>query len=191
MMNTQHIERLKLNVENTLGRKLQTPRDFDFLSERIFARLNTMISPTTLKRLWGYLKESTSPRIYTLDILSKYIGYDNWNKFCQSFGNREDVQSNFIVSRSLLSEELKRGDRILVTWLPDRKCVFEYTGNNAFRVISTENSKLKSGATFKCSTFIEEEPLYIDQLQQDGLPPVSYVAGKINGIRFEVIKKNK
>lgn len=189
MMDNQHIERLKLNVENTLGRKLQTPRDFDFLSEHVFARLNMMISPTTLKRLWGYLKESTSPRIYTLDVLSKYIGYDSWNDFCQSSENSADIQSNFIASRSLLSEELKKGDRILVTWLPDRKCVFEYTGNNTFVVISSENSKLKSGGTFRCSTFIEEEPLYIDQLQQDDLPPVSYVAGKINGIRFEIIEE--
>lgn len=181
------LEQLKVCVERTLGKKLATPKDYDSLSEHIFSRLHIMISATTIKRLWGYLKENTSPRLATLDVLSKFVGYNDWNAFCQSLGCGETIQSDIILSRSLSVEQLKKGDKVLVTWLPDRKCVFEFSGENDFKVISAENSKIKAGSTFRCGFLIEGEPLFIDHLIQDGMPPTSYVAGKIDGIRFELI----
>ena len=51
------LEQLKISVERVLGKKLLTPKDYDYLSEHIFSRLHIMISATTLKRLWGYLKD--------------------------------------------------------------------------------------------------------------------------------------
>lgn len=182
------LEHLKVCVEKVLGKKLVTPKDYDFLSEHIFSRLHVMISATTIKRLWGYLKENTSPRLATLDVLSKFVGYKDWNEFCSSVSCEDTVQSDIIISRSLSVEQLKFGDKVLVTWLPDRKCIFEFCGGNDFKVILAENSKIKIGATFKCSFYIEGEPLFIDNLIQDGMPPTSYVAGKINGIRFEKLE---
>lgn len=62
---------------------MKTPKDFEYLSECIFEKFHEKISPTTLKRLWGYLPESTTPRKSTLDILSMFVGYDNWKDFCK------------------------------------------------------------------------------------------------------------
>lgn len=183
------LEQLKISVERVLGKKLLTPKDYDYLSEHIFSRLHIMISATTLKRLWGYLKENTSPRLATFDVLSRFVGYRDWSEFCKSVGGSETIQSDIIISRSLSVEQLEKGDKVLVTWLPDRQCVFEFCGGNDFKVIKSENSKIKAGATFRCSFLIEGEPLFIDHLIQDGMPPTSYVAGKIDGIRFELIKK--
>lgn len=188
MNDKECLEHLKVCVENVLGKKLVTPKDYDFLSEHIFSRLHVMISATTIKRLWGYLKENTSPRLATLDVLSRFVGYKDWNGFCVSVGDGDTVQSDIIISRSLSVEQLRTGDKVLVTWLPDRKCVFEFCGGNDFKVLLAENSKIKPGATFKCSFFIEGEPLFIDSLIQDGVPATSYVAGKINGIRFEKLE---
>lgn len=47
------IEKLQKDIEKALSHTMQTPRDFDYLSKRIYARLHVMISPTTLKRIWG------------------------------------------------------------------------------------------------------------------------------------------
>ena len=58
-------------VEERVGRKMQTPKDFEFLSEQIFDSLHQHISPTMLKRLWGYLTEPSEPRLSTLNLLSK------------------------------------------------------------------------------------------------------------------------
>ena len=80
----QAIAKLRLQVEGAIERKMKTPKDFDFLSECILEKYHERISPTTLKRIWGYLSESTTPRKSTLDILSQLVGYDNWKDFCEN-----------------------------------------------------------------------------------------------------------
>ena len=84
-MNLQenHISRLRGAMETKAGRQMHTPKDFDFLSESIFEELHQKVSATTLKRLWGYLQESSAPRISTLDLLAQYVGYVDWESFCQ------------------------------------------------------------------------------------------------------------
>ena len=46
-------EQLRTDIETALKKKLQTPKDFEFLRERIYARLHILVSRTTLMRLWG------------------------------------------------------------------------------------------------------------------------------------------
>lgn len=77
------IDRLREAIETECGRKMRTPKDYDFLAEAIFEKLHQSISPTTLKRLWGYLSESSTPRTSTLDILAQFVNYANWQTFCQ------------------------------------------------------------------------------------------------------------
>lgn len=74
-------------IEQVVGRKMRTPKDFDFLSERIFETLHQNISATTLKRLWGYLSEPVTPRASTLNLLAQFVGFENWETFCQQIQN--------------------------------------------------------------------------------------------------------
>lgn len=79
----QALARLRELIEGVVERKMKTPKDFEFLSECIFDKFHEKISPTTLKRIWGYLSESTTPRTSTLNILSNFAGYANWEDFCE------------------------------------------------------------------------------------------------------------
>ena len=79
----QNIQRLREAMESVAGRRMQTPKDFNYLSEMIFDKMRQHISPTTLKRLWGYLSESPEPRTSTLNLLAQFIGYDSWEAFCE------------------------------------------------------------------------------------------------------------
>ena len=54
-------KKLCKEIETALHRQMKTPKDFDFLKEKIYERLNILVSSTTLKRLWGYLDESVTP----------------------------------------------------------------------------------------------------------------------------------
>ena len=60
-------------IENAEGISKITSKKFEHLSQRIFMRTREMIGVTTLKRLWGYVNDTTTPRAVTLDILSQYI----------------------------------------------------------------------------------------------------------------------
>lgn len=164
---------------------MQTVRDFDWLSERIVARLHERLSPTTLKRFWGYLSEPVTPSRWTLDLLARFVGYTDYNMFCQQ--PEDGVQSDFILSRRLIAGQLAAGCRIQLTWLPDRSCTIEYCNGGKFKVVGASNTKLCVGDTFECHLFIQHEPLFLDNLVHCGQEPVAYVAGKKNGVTFEVV----
>ena len=61
----QAIEQLRLAVERKVGRKMQTNKHFDCLSDSVYNQTHAKISTTTLKRIWGYLSEGVTPRRYT------------------------------------------------------------------------------------------------------------------------------
>ena len=56
-MNNESAEiiELKKKIEESVEPVMHTPADFDFLSGAIWERIREYISPTTLKRTWGYL----------------------------------------------------------------------------------------------------------------------------------------
>ena len=178
---------LRTDIETALKKKLQTPKDFEFLRERIYARLHILVSRTTLMRLWGYVDEDVKPRKATLDILSHFLGYEDWDAYCQNSRLPKEQQSAPVMSRRLSVDTLSVGDRIKLTWQPGRMCEVEYQGDLCFRVVSSEKTRLREGATFQCSLVIEGEPLYLDNLRQGSAPPIAYVCGKTSGVRFEIM----
>lgn len=181
-------EQLRSDIETALKKKLCTPKDFEFLRERLYARLHVLVSRTTLMRIWGYVDEEVTPRKGTLDILVQFLGYQDWDGYCQNSLLPKEQQSSPIMSRRLnVAKELNRGEQLRLTWQPDRVCDIEYLGNLQFRVIASENTRLKAGDTFQCSLIVEGEPLYIDNLQQDGAPAIAYVCGKKSGIMYEYL----
>jgi len=51
------------------------------LSERIQQRTQVLLSPTTLKRVWGRVHYKSAPSITTLNTLARFAGYQNWRDF--------------------------------------------------------------------------------------------------------------
>ena len=85
----QAIIKLREAVEAKIGNKPETNRDFENLSNTICDELHDRISPTTLKRIWGYLSEAVTPRHYTLNQLSRFVGYTDWDAFCATLKEHE------------------------------------------------------------------------------------------------------
>ena len=180
-------KKLCKEIETALGRQMQTPKDFEFLKERIYARLHVLVSRTTLMRIWGYIEKDVQPRVSTLNILSQFLGYKDWESFQENTMLPKEQQSSPIMSRKLSASELVRGDRLRLIWQPERVCDIEYLGDLNFRVIAAENTRLHVGDTFQCSLILEGEPLYIDNLKQGDQQPTAYVCGKKSGVYFEFL----
>lgn len=178
-----NIEALCQILQAKAKREIRTPQDFSFLSEQVFSVTRQNVSVSTLKRLYGYVNTEGSLRRSTLDILSKYAGYIDWVSFCHRDENG-NIESNPLMAESLSADELCEDDRLCVTWLPNRKCIFRCTGHAQFTVEESINSKLTAGDTFSCHLFVKGEPLYLDGLSMQGNAPVQYVCGRDNGINF-------
>lgn len=183
----QIIEILKEQIERMIGQPVKTPKDFTLLAEKIFGRIHVQLSPTTLKRLWGYLNEPVAPRPSTLNYLAQFLGYSNLASFCESVQCPLDPQSHLVIGRMVAAEQIPLRAHIRLTWAPERVCEIVHEGNGRFSVLYSQKTKLQAGDTFECKLFIEQEPLYLYNLTHLGQAIPAYVAGKKDGIYFEYI----
>lgn len=152
--------------------------------------MHETISISTLKRLWGYVDGASKTRNSTLNLLSRFIGYQDWDDFLLSLENENDIPSEKILTQHIETQHLKEGDMIEVAWQPNRHCHFRYLGNRTFFVEKSSNSKLKVGNTFMCSLFVYEEPLYMENLTQEGHPPIAFVVGNKSGLTLLKLTKS-
>lgn len=188
-MNSENIQLLKETIESAIGFTPNTPKGFEHLSQMIEHRLHTPLSISTLKRLWGYIDGYKEVRSSTLDILCQFIGYKDMQHFIsQSTDGEKTISSNIFFGNSLYTDTLHEGDTIRLTWSPGRVCDIEYLGGHSFKVVSSQNTRLIAGTTFKCSIIEEGEQIYLSHVkfhpnQQELL---NYIAGKNGGVRFEM-----
>lgn len=189
MHNTQEIiEQLKSAVELVVGRKIEHPKDFDFLEKQIEGYVGEHISVSTLKRLWGYVTSNSEISVYTLNVLSHMIGYASWSEFCQSRCVAEEESSHKIICRKLFTSALSPGTKISLVWRPDRKLLVRFEGQDLFVVLESTNSKLAAGDIFHCAQFVEKMPLFLSGLYRKGMPPCDYVCGRQGGIVWSIIE---
>lgn len=185
-----YIDMLKQAVEERTG-KLYSHGDFTRLSEMIYEDSKEMISPTTLKRLWGYLKqEAATPQTRTLNVLAAFVGFADWQQYCAYQDNRNDYSSEFVKHRSQHCFLMKPGEKIRISWYPERRVVLRHEGDgDLFTVVAAENSKLEPGMTLHCETFTAEEPLLLKNVKGGSLTETcDYLCGKIGGIQYETVK---
>ncbi|MDE6512619.1 MAG: hypothetical protein K2L05_00340 [Muribaculaceae bacterium] len=180
------LKNLCRRVEESAGIPADTPRHFEAIAEAVFMRTGILLSPTTLKRLWGYLNEPTTPRRSTLDTLARFCGWKNFAHFVS--GNAPEIESGTVGTRVLRANSaLKRGTRVRLMWPPSRVCVIEYHGNQKWCVAYSEGTRLLPGDKFTCALIVEGEPLYIDNLERQGRRVGVYVCARRSGVKFSVL----
>lgn len=106
----EDFDRLKNEVETLVGRKIVSPRDFDFLSRQIEGYTQETVSVSTLKRLWGYVACSCKPSRFNLELLSRMVGYPSWNAFVES--KDAVASSRFFIKSKLIADAL-----VVMIWL--------------------------------------------------------------------------
>ena len=166
-----------------------SPQDFEWLQNDIEETVpKSTINAKTLKRFFGYDQTDTASliRLYTLDLLSQYVGYANWDGYVEHLRLMEGAGSGDFKGDEINADNLQLGDVIRITWQPDRKSTLKYLGNQRFEIIETENSKWQVGDTFLCRRIIIGKPLYVDDLtDKDGnLKSALYVVGENGGVLF-------
>ena len=177
---TNGMQQLKNIVIRQLGRTLESPADFEYLSEQIQKAIGEYLSPTTLKRVFGHIPYDGQLRPTTLSILARYAGYNGW----QDYLDKQHVESGFVATQRISSKELSKGQKISLAWNPDRECLIEYLGEERFVVLHAKNCKLQIGDQFTTIQFILGQPLTAtnvvsvrEPLQQD-----TYIAGAKTGL---------
>ena len=169
-------------VEKTYGRGVCTTTDFEALSVVIEHDINERLSSSTLKRLWGYVANNSSPSLTTLNILSRFVGKRDFRTFCEALKHQDLFESSFFSATFVSAADLQPGDTVRIGWNPDRIVCLEYLGDSRFRVVRNLNSSLREGDEFECSSFFLGYPLYIPRILRDGEFTPSYIAGSADGL---------
>lgn len=173
--NEKALEELRNRIRSAAGfyDKDLSPHDFKELQLSIRVKVrNSSITDKTLKRFFGYDRtdDNSLVRLYTLDVLSQYVGFENWNAFLENFRLLSGEGSGDFVGEEICSNDLSIGEMLHIEWNPDRKSLLKYLGDSRFEIIETENSKWQVGDTFSCKHFILGKTLYVDNLtDKDGL----------------------
>lgn len=184
----KNIEDLKAAFEETLGIRLLTPRHFDHLRQLVFTRTGEYLSSTTLKRIWGYVNEPTFTRITTLSILSRTLGYRDWDDFIQRNSTEQDKPSSLKLVKNInVNTDLREGQLVTLFWFPNRICTVRYLGGISFEVVEAEYTQLRPGDRFECNLFLAGYPLYLSNLTRGNSKPAAYICGKLHGgIQFKI-----
>lgn len=169
--------------------KTLSPSDFDFLEMDVKKEMpQSSINAKTLKRFFGYdqTDEHSTIRLYTLDVLSQYVGFENWNAYLEHLRLLEGSGSGDFKEAEINTDDLSLGDTLQIAWQPNRHSTLKYIGNQQFEILETENSKWQVGDTFFCKHFISGKPLYVDNLTDKGgvLKSAMFVVGEKGGIIF-------
>ncbi len=174
------IDILKKETERKADRRMSTPMDFDFLSLKIKETIGETVSPSTIKRLWGYVSSSHTPNESTLSVFARFVGYRDWKEFL--FLQKDNASSSFLECEQIQASLLKEGDMLELQWKPNRYCRIIYLGNFCFRILEVKNSKLQPQATFRATLFCVGQPLFLSGLSLDGEEGQTYVVGKREGL---------
>ena len=178
------LQHLIERVGQQFGHTIATSTDFEILSLDIERETGDHLSASTLKRLWGYVSLHPVPRIATLDVLCRYIGFKSFQEFCQSIKSGDLFPSGFFGTTCIAVKNLQVGERIRLGWAPNRIVEIRYLGNFEFIVEESRNSQLLAGDRFELSDIISGCPLCISRIFRNGKYTRPYIAAMKEGLNL-------
>jgi len=125
-MNKEHtiIQQLRQNVIRNFGQPINTATDCIHLATLLTQKFNTNISPQTLRRFFGLIKSASASGLFTLNLLSKFCGYEDFKNFGNSysnrelqlfFGNAENTTQNYWEKSEQLCKQITNSPELLVS----------------------------------------------------------------------------
>ena len=137
---------IKDKIHEKFGQSVRYPKDCNTLADHISAACKSKISGSTLKRLYGFVKGTQEPRLYTLDIISEYLGFKGWEHLLQSLDKSDNPDSREL--EKLRPDQLRKGQTLFLSYQPGKKIEIQKQGG-AFLILSSNDRKLFPGDEVK------------------------------------------
>ena len=177
------LDTLRRLICEAAGCEAESPADFYNITAFIEGRTREIIGLSTVKRLWQYKGLTSKPRLATLNILAKSVGYSSFDDFCKHYGSC-DPSSDIVLGQNLKASDLFPGEQVMLRWNPGREIIIEYLGNSTFRVVRSEKSKLSANDTFQAAFFaIGHAAMLANVIHGDSSWPL-YEIGQVSGLTF-------
>jgi hypothetical protein len=156
---------IKDKIHEKFGQSVRYPKDCNALADHISSLCKTKISGSTLKRLYGFVKGTQEPRLYTLDIISEYLGFKGWEHLLLSLDKSGSADSREL--EKLRPEQIRKGQTVFLGYEPGKKIEIQRQGNS-FLILSSNDRKLSSGNEVKFGSIELHYPLTFTGLSRKG-----------------------
>lgn len=177
------LKSLILTTNKNYGHTPKTPTDFNRLSLSIQKKTGSSISQSSLKRIWGYVNYTNFPSPTTLNILSQFNGFEDWEDFLKRYDKTQPSESSEYLNGSVVdAESLKEGDMLKIAWEDDKCCDLIYLSDHRFRITASQNIKLTEGDTFTMHSACVGLPFFAADIHRGEERIPGYVGAKNNGI---------
>jgi hypothetical protein len=140
------VSRLKKEIELVYGMPIRNGNQCHNLSTNIFEQTGEYISFQTLRRFFGFIDKAKQPTFKTLDILSKYCGFRDYDDFVR---NSEKTNQHNLIE--------------LVYSIPQRKELdlnFHYVCRNLAHFLYLNLDKLNENLSSLVSSHVSHEYLF-------------------------------
>lgn len=167
---------IKSMVELRLGQEIRYPSDCEYLDRTIASSTRMHIGVTTLKRLFGFVRGVSEPRMSTLDVLASYLGYPGYDSLVASLAPAR----NDVIER-LHSSEVAEGEQVRLTFCPGGLWLTK-RGDGLFRVVRSSDRQLRAGDVVRVDLFRLRYPLFVYDIIRDDAPQGDCVLAKVSGV---------
>jgi len=172
---------LKNRIEIRFGKPIRYSKDCDALATSISKHCGEKISATTIMRLFSLMKSDSKPRLFTLDLIAQYAGFESWDAAINDGHLCENPSLD--KSENLIISTLHINQIINIKYSPDRALKLAYLGNMDFEVKQSQNSKLQIGDIIKVLRLESTYPFVCENVRRKGKDLGEYVGGKEDGIQ--------
>lgn len=88
------VQLLRAEIQNKFGKNILYASDCQTLSEQILNATKRRLSSSTLKRFFGIIQSPFAPSKYTLDTLSIFLEFTDWQNFIDRFEKEKRASPN-------------------------------------------------------------------------------------------------
>jgi hypothetical protein len=179
---------IKQLVENKFGKEINYPKDCAVLAEVMRIDNNLPISSSTLKRVFGFYGEIEKPRLHTLDMLAKYLGYKNWAELDNHLLHND---SGFDEIETIEIDKLELNNKLVIEYSSIRKIRMQYLGEFRFELLESTSSKLRKGDILRIHNLVKGYPLICQSVIRDNTDLGKYIGGRTSGITYLCVLDTK
>ena len=131
---------IRQKIEEKFGHSLRYSKQCDTLAAHIQEVCKLTISPSTLRRLLGFVKNKAQPRDYSLDILAAYVGHKSWTHLLAALDSGGNKPEKAI--EKLKPAQVKKGQAIQITYEPGKEIVIKKNGST-FNIVASNDKKMQ------------------------------------------------
>ncbi|MDE5745357.1 MAG: hypothetical protein K2H84_06840 [Paramuribaculum sp.] len=171
-----------------VGLDMTHSADFEVLSQAICDSTGEKLGVNTLKRLFGFKTDKVVPRLSTMNIIARYLGYTDYESLIKDLGEDADI-SLFTPIECLEVQNLEAGARLRISYEPNRELMLTYLGDFQFVVDMVKGShNICKGDLLTISQLAVGHRFVVAHVIRNGEDLGAYESAKFKGLEtVEVI----